>query len=161
MQIKELKDIKMLSAGPDFVLALDQSGIVYAWGSGLQDQLGRRIFPRRKFDSLTPRVVPFPRKNIRIRSIHAGSNHSFAIDTNGDTWAWGLNNYAQTGITDGVGEGRNTVPIPRLVPSLVGKNLKMMCGGTHHTVAITNDGACLVWGRKMEVRLALISHLLI
>ncbi|MCT6901586.1 MAG: chromosome condensation regulator RCC1, partial [Bifidobacterium sp.] len=29
--------------------------------------------------------------------VSAGANHSIAVDTNGNTWAWGRNNYGQLG----------------------------------------------------------------
>ncbi len=36
---------------------------------------------------------------------------------------------------------------PRKVLSLVGKHMKMVAGGLHHSVSVTRDGECLVWGR--------------
>lgn len=91
--IPNLKNIKALSVGADFALALDAQGRVYAWGSGQQQQLGRRIVERRRHQALVPQRVEFP-KSVKVDSIHAGIDHAFAIDASGDTWAWGLNNFA-------------------------------------------------------------------
>lgn len=71
----------------------------------------------------------------------------FAIDSQGNTWAWGSNNYGQTGVTKGVGLGGSIVIPPRKVASFVGKHIKMIEGGLHHSLAVTHDGECLVWGR--------------
>ncbi|KAI9785558.1 MAG: hypothetical protein M1839_009299 [Geoglossum umbratile] len=146
MLIPGLSDITSLSVGNDFVLALDARGTVFAWGTGPQAQLGRRLVERRRSIALLPAVVGFPKKNVKIKSIHAACNHAFAIDTNGDTWAWGLNNFAQTGIADGAGKSGSVIPTPRRVLSL-GNKMRMVVGGSHHSIGITHNGECLVWGR--------------
>ena len=143
--ISELKEVVELSAGGDFCLALTKSGSVYAWGSGEQSQLGRRLLLRRILLSLVPDHVGFRGK--RIISIHACSNHAFAIDDKGDIWAWGSNNFGQTGISSGAGIGGSTIISPQNVTALSGRGIKMIRGGSHHSVGITQDGQCLVWGR--------------
>ena len=118
---------------------------MFAWGNGQQNELGRRLLERRRMFGLLPTPVALPKK--RIVSVYAGANHAFAIDKDGNTWGWGSNNFAQTGITDGAGEGGSTVIKPQKVPSLVGKDMKMVQGGSHHSIGITHSGECLVWGR--------------
>jgi regulator of chromosome condensation len=145
MLIPGLKNITQLSVGSNYALALDNKGNVFAWGNGQQDQLGRRLVERRRFQALLPTHVGLPKN--KIVSIHAASNHAFAVDNKGNTWAWGLNNFAQTGIPDHAGEGGNTVTAPRKVDSLVGKNMKVVSGGSHHSIGVTDDGKVLVWGR--------------
>lgn len=151
--IPALKNITMISAGSDYVLALDAEGTIFAWGDGEQNQLGHRITPRRRNNSLTPTLSGLPKK--KFVSIHAASNHGFAIDRYGDTWAWGLNNFGQTGISTGAGKGGATINPPRKVPSLVGKRMKMVQGGSHHSIGITQDGECLVWGRIDSAQLGM------
>ena len=145
MLIPDLKRIVQLSVGNDFCLAVDAEGKVFSWGSGEQGQLGRRLIERRRIMPLVPTRVAIPRS--RIVSVHAGADHAFAIDSNGNTWAWGSNNYGQTGVTKGVGLGGSIVFPPRKVPSLVGKHMKMIEGGLHHSVGVTHGGKGLVWGR--------------
>lgn len=153
MLIPELKDITELSAGGDFCLALDAKGAVFAWGTGDQGQLGRRLVSRRRNNALRPTLVEVAKK--KIVSIHAGGNHAFAIDINGDTWAWGLNNFAQTGVVQGAGEDGNAVFVPQRVKSLIGKNMKMVGGGSHHSIGITHSGDCYVWGRMDGAQMGL------
>ncbi|KAF2674084.1 RCC1/BLIP-II [Microthyrium microscopicum] len=143
-----LKNIKSISAGSDYVLAVDTAGKVYSWGNDQQGQLGRgsvktRHVPREH--GLIPANIHFPR-GTEITYVHAGGSHAFAIDKKGHTWAWGLNNFGQTGIMQGAGTGGNTITTPHKVTSL-GTRMKMVQGGTHFSVGVTHDGECLVWGR--------------
>jgi regulator of chromosome condensation len=144
--IPELKNITQISVGADYALALDKKGDVYGWGNGPQDQLGRRLIDRRRAEALLPKRIPIPHTK-KIGSIFASSNHAFAIDTAGNTWAWGLNNFAQTGIDVGAGEDGGSITAPTKVPALAGLNMKMLSGGTHHSIASTQTGKTFVWGR--------------
>lgn len=143
--VANLKNITQLSAGSDYCLALNAEGTVFAWGYAEQYQLGRRLVQRRILERLIPTRVALPKK--KIVSIHAQADHAFAIDTNGDTWAWGSNNFGQTGITDGAGEGSSGIIGPRKVASLAGRKMKMIQGGLQHSIGLTQSGDCLVWGR--------------
>lgn len=145
MLIPDPSRIIQLSVGNDFCLALDVKGTVFAWGSGEQGQLGRHLIERRGITALLPGRVALAKKN--IVSIHTGANHAFAIDAIGNTWAWGSNNFGQVGVPTGAGQGGSTVFPPRKVVSLLGKNMKMIQGGIHHSVGVTHGGECIVWGR--------------
>ncbi|KAL1390930.1 ran exchange factor Prp20/Pim1 [Phyllosticta capitalensis] len=145
MLIEGLKKIRHISCGANHVLALDSNGNVFAWGSGQQNQLGRRVVERTKHEGLVPREFGLPRK--RISQVACGSYHSFALDTSGNVWAWGLNNFGETGIPDNAGEDDAVILKPTKVESLSGMNIKMIAGGGHHSAAITEEGDCLVWGR--------------
>lgn len=81
-------------------------------------------------------------------AVGCGSYHSFAIDRDGGLWAWGLNSYGETGIPVRPGEQlREVVHPPQKVGSIAGKKVKTVQGGAHHSVAVTTDSDCLVWGR--------------
>ncbi|KEF59242.1 uncharacterized protein A1O9_04086 [Exophiala aquamarina CBS 119918] len=147
--IKGLKKIVKLAAGANHVLALQSNGVVYGWGSGQQNQLGRRILERRATNSLVPMPVGLPKK---IINLGAGAYNSFAIRENGDVYSWGLNNFGQTGIPkefDETGASKGAdVHHPIIIEALRGTG-KVTCiqGGAHHTVACTDKGELLVWGR--------------
>ncbi|KAI9853133.1 MAG: hypothetical protein M1824_001524 [Vezdaea acicularis] len=140
-----LKNITRVVCGANHVLALDVKGNVWAWGSGQQNQLGRRVVERTKLNGLIPREFGLPAK--QIISIAAGQYHSFAIDKRDRVWAWGLNNYGETGIADNAGDDDAVVLKPTPIPSLTGAGVKEVKGGAHHSIAATKDGTCLVWGR--------------
>jgi regulator of chromosome condensation len=84
-----------------------------------------------------------------MTGVGAGAYHSFAIHQNGDVYSWGLNSYGETGQGDMIGEGGEAdVHQPTIIQGLKGKG-KVTCieGGAHHTVAVTDKGELLVWGR--------------
>jgi regulator of chromosome condensation len=143
--IPELKKIKYIAAGGNHVQALDHKGSVFVWGSGEQCQLGRRIVERSKAQALTPRQFGLPKN--KIKYISCGSYHGFAVDTRGQVWAWGHNNYCQTGVVGERGEVEQFVERPTIVKSLEPYRIKEIQGGNHHSIACTEDGEVLVWGR--------------
>lgn len=141
-----LQKIKKIACGANHVLALDNQGRVFAWGSGQQNQLGRRVVERTKAQGLIPREFGLPKKG--ILDIGCGAYHSFAIDQSDRVWAWGLNSYGETGIFEsGAGEDEAVVITPKVVEHLSGLHVSTIHGGSHHSIAVTVDGDCFTWGR--------------
>ena len=112
--------------------------------------------------ALTPSLVRIPRAKTKsqITAISAGQFHSFALTATGEVYAWGLNNFAQTGIApkpagdDGEQDPRSLiVPKPKLVESLsayAGSEygaVTALAGGNHHSLALTSNGHVMSWGR--------------
>ena len=116
-----------------------------AWGYGEQYQTGRRLFDRTKSNGLIPQQFGLSKG---IVDIGAGNEHSFAVHENGFVYAWGLNNFAQTGIYSYAGGDFDNIMHPTRVESLRGHG-KVICigGGNHHSFAVTDGGECLTWGR--------------
>lgn len=146
MKIPELKKITTLSAGANHILALDSKNNVWAWGSGQQNQLGRRVVERTRTGGLIPREFGLPRG--KIEQVATGAYHSFAVGKDGRVWAWGLNNFGECGIVEGAGEDNAVIPKPTVVTELESYNIKEITGGGHHSIACTNDGQLLAWGRS-------------
>jgi regulator of chromosome condensation len=133
--------ICQIACGTDHVLALSTTGRVYAWGNGQQFQMGRRVIERSRANGLIPRPLALT----KIRLIGAGSYHSFAVNTAGETFAWGLNQYGQCGV--GGGEDGSSITTPTLVEALKGHDIIWIGGGEHHSLALTRTGNLLSWGR--------------
>ena len=149
--IDGLSNIIQIDAGSNHALAMDSKGTVFAWGSSEQDQLGRRIISTRRSkgkENLAPSAIALPKgpKN-GIASIYAGPYHNFAISKNGIVYGWGLNNMGETGIMDNAGKDGATIPTPRIVEALKDKSVTSIGCGSHHSIAATNSGNCLAWGR--------------
>ncbi|KAH8660689.1 regulator of chromosome condensation 1/beta-lactamase-inhibitor protein II [Tricladium varicosporioides] len=138
-----LTKIVSLAAGNDHVLALDDKGKVFSWGTGEQSQLGRRIVERTRLGALTPSRVALS----NIKQISCGAYHCFAIDEAGTVYAWGSNNFGQTGILDGAGLGDATIMKPGKVEALRPYKIREIQGGAHHSLACTEDNKLLIWGR--------------
>ncbi|MCJ1316883.1 hypothetical protein MMC15_002204 [Xylographa vitiligo] len=147
LPLPALKAITHVCCGDNHALALSASGAVFAWGSGEQHQLGRRILPRLRLNGLVPREFGIPKQRA-IVAVAAGAYHSFALSRAGVLFAWGLNSYAQTGLPDGAGgDDAAVVRKSQPVPGLAGKHVVAAAGGAHHSIAVTREGECLVWGR--------------
>lgn len=104
--------------------------------------MGRRVVERSRSNGLIPRPLALT----KIRLIGAGSYHSFAVNTSGETFAWGLNQFGQCGVDEGVEDGA-TITTPTIVEGLRGYDIVWIGGGEHHSLALTRDGKVLSWGR--------------
>ncbi|WQF88154.1 Putative regulator of chromosome condensation 1/beta-lactamase-inhibitor protein II [Colletotrichum destructivum] len=145
VRVPGLENIAQLAGGANHALALTNDGNVLAWGSGEQNELGRRILERRRFDTLLPQRIGLPKN--KTAKIFAGSHHTFAIDTAGKVWAFGLNNFGQCGIPTREDTGFTTVISPTMVKNLAEYDIRHIAGGLHHSIACTKSGKILVWGR--------------
>lgn len=144
-RVTALRDVVSVCTGTDHILALTKNGNVFAWGNGQQFQLGRRVVERTRLNGLNPREFGLH----NIKTIGAGSYHSFAIDNQGKVYAWGVNQYAQCGLYDDEDSptGGALIPIPTHVKALDGYDIVHITGGEHHSAAITKEGDLLMWGR--------------
>ncbi|KAI1750366.1 regulator of chromosome condensation [Xylaria castorea] len=148
--ILNLENITQIVCGANHAMALDLAGNVWAWGVNQKSQLGYHLFESRRYDrrlleSFRPRRV-----NLRwnkARNIASGLEHSFAIDQKDNVWAWGLNQNGQAGYAKDAGSDNISLPDPMKISHLGGKNITVSSGGADHSVAVTTDGQCLVWGR--------------
>jgi regulator of chromosome condensation len=139
MHIPQLKNITSIKAGANHALALDTKGSVFAWGSGQQNQLGRRVVERTKIEGLVPREFGLPKGKKSIVSIETGGYHSFAISKTGDVYSWGLNNFGETGIMDNAGQDDAVILKPQVVEGLKGKTIISIKGGGHHSLCATSE----------------------
>lgn len=145
MRITELQHVVQLAGGKDHLLALDAKGIVYAWGNGQQFQLGRRILERHRYKLLEPQQFGL----YNIRYIASGDFHCLAIDHDDRVWAWGLNQFGQCALTDAEGRLEDGLLItkPTEVELLLRRHIVALAAGEHHTLALTQAGEVLAWGR--------------
>ena len=145
-----LKAIQV-SAGRLFSLAIDQDGNIWAWGYNDNGQLGNG----KTSGTNTPQSVLLDPKHastvLKAVQVSAGDFHSLAIDQDGNTWAWGRNDYGQLG--NGKTSGTNANPTPSLVlldPKHASTVLKavQVSAGDFHSLAIDQDGNTWAWGRN-------------
>lgn len=76
----------------------------------------------------------------------AGGNHTAALRSNGEVWAWGSNTNGELG--DGT-SGTTPRPTPvrvRADASNFLSNVRAVAAGTSHTVALKADGTVVAWG---------------
>ena len=146
--IKQLENEQIIKvvAGANHVFVLSIDHKLWAWGSGEQGQLGRKILSRHKKRSLVPQPLVLTKRqgsSGQIRDIFSGSYHSFAIDSHDRVFAWGLNNYGQLGVGDR--ENRSEPQAIHLIyPNTIFTRLE---GGEHHSLALDRDGQVYGFGR--------------
>ncbi|KNG49583.1 ran exchange factor prp20 pim1 [Stemphylium lycopersici] len=147
-----VKKVTQIVCGTNHVYVLDKNQHVYAWGNGQQNQLGRRVTERNLHQALQPNRIGFHDASIKKHSqkiayLASGDYHGLAIAEDGHIWAWGANNYCETGYTDNAGAEDASVLQPKIIHSLEGKGVESLAAGAHHNLAITKEGQVLVWGR--------------
>ena len=141
-----------VSAGTDHSLAVGSDGYAYAWGNNNNGQLGNSItssssVPVRVCDPSTGSNVDTGLKAIQIS---AGGSLSLAIDQDGNTWAWGHNDYGQLG-NGSTSSLRNPVPSSVLLnPKDTSTVLKavQVSAGWAHSLAVDTDGNAWAWGQN-------------
>ncbi len=81
-----------IAAGYETGYAIGSDGNLYAWGDDFYGELGNGSGP----NSLTPVLVPLP-SGVSARSVSAGAGTGYAIGSDGNLYAWGLNGSGQLG----------------------------------------------------------------
>ena len=137
VQVLNMSDVKAVSAGGRYSLALKRDGTVYAWGKNTYGELGNGNAE----DSNVPVSVAGLSD---VKAISAGGEHSLALKSNGTVYAWGRNRFGQLGNDE---NGRLPVRIPVQVLGLNG--VKAVSSGIHHSLALMNDGTVRAWGYNM------------
>ena len=146
--------VRRLAAGANHLLALTQDGEVYAWGSGEQGQLGRRVLERHKLRALLPtRITPRAhRAHGGIASVFCGAYHSFLLARDGTVFAVGLNNFGQLGL----GDCRDRLaPVPVPPEAWQGHRIVALAAGEHHSLALAATGRVFAFGRADSGQLGL------
>ncbi|XP_053573264.1 probable E3 ubiquitin-protein ligase HERC1 isoform X5 [Bombina bombina] len=119
--------IKKVACGTQFSVALTKDGHVYTFG---QDRL-IGLPEGRARNHNRPQLVP-SLLGIFIEDIAVGAEHTLALSSTGDVYAWGSNSEGQLGLGH-----TNHVREPTLVTALQGKNVRQISAGRCHSAAWT------------------------
>jgi len=136
------KTLSQISAGYNYTCALDSSGKAYCWGLGSGGYLGNNSTASYSWPvAVNTSGVLAGRTLIWISS---GIGHTCVLDTDGQAYCWGVNNYSQLG---------NNLTSYSLVPvavdtsgALTGKTLSQISAGHYYTCAIDSIGQAYCWG---------------
>jgi len=124
-----------ISAGLNHTMALDDTGVVWAWGSNGNGQIGAGV----NVNGVPTRI----RSDLTFTQISAGNSFSMAINSNNRLWTWGTNSSGQLG--DGTGLQQN-FPV-QIRPDLT---FSQISGGTNHAMAIDTNNNLWVWGSNQN-----------
>ena len=145
-----------VSAGGRHSLALGSDGYVYAWGNNGFGQLGNNTTSSSNDSNHVPVRVRDPAsptdtsKGLKATQVSAGYWHSLALDSDGNTYAWGYNSSGQLGNnmkTDSYVPARVRDPAS---PTDTSKGLKatQVSAGYWHSLALDSDGNTYAWGNN-------------
>jgi len=132
VQVTDIDNVKLISAGGDHSLALKEDGTVWAWGYNGFGQIGD--------GTASNKTTPVQVTDIdNVKLISAGGNHSLALKEDGTVWAWGYNGYGQ------IGDGTTSIKTkPTHVKEL--DNVMSIFTGTGHNFALKEEGSLWGWG---------------
>ena len=146
-----------VSAGWQHSLALGSDGNVYAWGNNGNGQLGGGTTSYSQSAPVrvkTPDRKTYPDlpKDFTYLQVSAGADHSLALGSDGNAWAWGCNLYGQFGNNS---SGSLVNPAPARVrdpasPTDKSRGLKaaQVSAGYHDSLALGSDGNAWAWGNN-------------
>ncbi len=86
-----------IAAGENHCLALASGGELYGWGSNSSKQLGCDTETRIVDTPEALSLVDNKDNELGFVKVEAAGNHTIAISTDGDVYAWGENSYGQLG----------------------------------------------------------------
>ncbi|MBI0144791.1 MULTISPECIES: RCC1 domain-containing protein [Bifidobacterium] len=135
-----------ISAGTDHGLAIDRNGTVLSWGHNNSGQLGNGS----TYDQPAPEPVKNPggRGSFTAVGISTGVIYSLAVDSSGNTWAWGYNAYGQLG--NGSVYPLQTPTTVRSPDPSAGASASLQAtrvsAAQYHSLAIGRDGNAYAWG---------------
>lgn len=141
-----LTDVKSITAGSYYSLALKSDGTVWGWGEDDWSQLADnsttdKLTPVQALDSSGSGYLT------NVKSITAGHKHSLVLKNDGTVWGWGYNGYGQ------IGNGNNVVPFPKRPVQVLDSSgtgfltdVKNVVAGPYFSLAVKNDGSVWSWG---------------
>ncbi|MBN1787426.1 MAG: right-handed parallel beta-helix repeat-containing protein [Sedimentisphaerales bacterium] len=104
-----LEHIVAISAGSAHILALDEDGYIWAWGSDNDGQLGNGSAGGGTTPVKVQKLSGGDLSN--IVAIDAGGKHSMAVDVSGNIWVWGWNGNYRMGLAGGSGPYKAAVEL--------------------------------------------------
>ena len=143
--IVNFSNVKAVTAGAGFSVALKNDGTAWAWGNNNDGELGD--------GSTTNRTTPVQVNGLPagIVSLSAGTFHVLALRNDGAVWAWGNDQDGELGDN---GVGYKTSPVQ--VINLTG--VKAIAARGDHSLALKTDGTVWAWGSNSSGQLGDGTH---
>jgi alpha-tubulin suppressor-like RCC1 family protein len=135
-----------ISAGEWHSLAitmLNGSSTVWAWGNNTFGQLGDNTTVSKGIPQEVTTLA-----GVTVTAIAAGGQHSLALDSTGQVYAWGSNAYGQLG--DGTTTNQLT---PQLITALTGVTVVAIAAGDKHSLALDGNNQVYAWGLNSDGQL--------
>jgi alpha-tubulin suppressor-like RCC1 family protein len=139
-QVAGLTGIRSIAAGVSHSAAVGQDGRLYTWGRNGSRQLGDGT-------SVSYRTIPTLITGVpALVAVAAGQNHTLALTSTGEVYAFGSNGNGQIG-----NSSQTTTTGPVLIaglPAIAG-----IAAGDNHSLAWTSAGQLYAWGANGSYQL--------
>jgi alpha-tubulin suppressor-like RCC1 family protein len=139
------KEVKSVSAGGEFSLALTTDGRIYTWGDNTNGGLG---IGNGVVSSLVPVAVPATGvlAGVIISSITTGPKTAAALSTLGEMYMWGNGDFGKLGVGSTSSSYTPVKVDTSSSSSLKGRVVIAMALSTSNSYAVTSDGKVHSWG---------------
>jgi len=138
--------VTQAAAGQYFSLAATSTGQVYAFGMNIQGQLGNLTNAGTPTPNPTPALVTLPGASGQIVQLAAGAEHSLALTSTGQAYAWGDNHYGELGYGSNTGtDNPNPTPAQIVLPAGAGP-IVQVAAGSFFTLVLTAAGQVYAFG---------------
>ncbi|MCL2164838.1 MAG: hypothetical protein FWH55_10725 [Oscillospiraceae bacterium] len=145
------KTIVQVSTGSSHTCALDSVGYVYCWGANGNGQLGDNSSSQKYTPVAVNTTAGTGDMNSKtITQITIGDGwFTCALDTAGQVYCWGQNNYGQLG-DNSFTDSLTPVAVNTSVGTGVmnGKAITQIAAGIYHVCALDNTSQIYCWGRN-------------
>jgi alpha-tubulin suppressor-like RCC1 family protein len=145
--------VTQAAAGGFHSLVLTASGQLYAFGENIFGQLGIAATSGTEVDNPTPALVTLPGAVGGVSQIATGYNHSLAVTSSGQLYAFGDNRFGQLGTaTNNGADTANPTPARVTLPGQVGA-ITQIAAGYGHSLVVTSGGQLFVFGDNLDGQL--------
>jgi alpha-tubulin suppressor-like RCC1 family protein len=147
-------NVTHIGTGYTHSVARSDDGTAWAWGANGLGQLGNSSSDTFAGAPVRVQKNTLP-SGVSIAAVEAGGNHSLAVGSDGNAYAWGSNSFGQLGAGSqvAVGNGKfsgSPVAVSAPTGGLGGATYSTRLGGLgvggFHSVAVLSNGKALAWG---------------
>jgi len=135
VQIGALSNWSSIDSGLNHSFAINTTGELFAWGQATSGKLGTGVTSPNNTSS------PTQVGNLTDWAIaSSGDDHSLALKTNGELWAWGGPTYGRLGNETTSGNKSSPIQIGSLT------DWSSVTAGRYHSHALKTNGTIWAWG---------------
>ena len=150
--------VTQVAAGYEHGLALASTGQLYAFGSNLYGELGIATNSGTSNPNPTPALVGLPGASGPVTQVTAGGEHSLALASSGQLYAFGYNYLGELGsVTNSGTTNPNPTPTPVGLPGASGP-VTQIAGGEYHSLALTSTGQLYAFGSNENGELGIATN---